>query len=185
MTPLLAHIHQLASLGGWATVAAIVLLSYLLEDAALIMAAVLAGGGAISPWLAWGAAFFGIFTGDIGVYLLARHWRRPGFARWRGSWQPSLRELVLCRFTPGLRTVSYGWCGLSGMPLSRFARIVFSSGLVWTLAIFGLIYLVGAQGEHWLGLYRWLVLPIVATWLLWRRAHQLPAALQKESLGHE
>lgn len=185
MSDIIFQAGQWTTLGGWGSVAGIILLSYLLEDAALIAAAVLAVAGALSPLTAWLAAFFGIFTGDLAVYLTARRLRKP-LTRGRKAWpEPSLKELVVCRFTPGLRTVSYGWCGMSGMALSRFSRIVFWSGLVWTLAVFGLVFLVGDRGGQWLGYYKWIVVPLVGGWLVWRRARSMPAFMNKESLIDE
>lgn len=185
MSDIVFQAGQLLSLGGWGSVAGIILLSYLLEDAALIAAAVLAVAGVLSPLTAWLAAFFGIFTGDLMVYLTARRLRKP-LTLGRSAWpEPTLRELVLCRFTPGLRTVSYGWCGMSRMSLSRFSGIVFWSGLVWTLAVFGLVFLAGDRGEQWLGYYKWVIVPLVAGALMWRRARSLPAFMNKETLADE
>lgn len=50
----------------------ILLSTYLLEDAAIISAALISIDGFLSPELAFLALFIGIFTGDFGLYGLGR-----------------------------------------------------------------------------------------------------------------
>ena len=146
-----------------------VLFSYVLEDGALIMAALLAATNYVSPLAAWFAAFFGIFTGDLAVYGIARLFRNP-VKSWRKHIpMPSLYELIICRFTPGLRTVSYSWCGLSKMPVWRFTLIVFWSGLAWTMLVFSLVYYIGIRSENWLHYYAWFAVPIALMLFFWQR----------------
>lgn len=159
----------------------VVLLSYLLEDVALILAAVLAIGGVLSPIVGWTAAFVGIFTGDLGVYFIARLLRKP-VAAWKTDFpMPSTKELILCRFTPGLRTPAYSLCGLSQMPLFRFSQIIFWSGLVWTVTIFSVVYWSGEQAARLLTQTNWWVLPILVGLMVWMRLRWKPSFLGKLS----
>lgn len=165
----LLHFQDAALWSNTTVLLSIVLLSYVLEDGALIMAAILAATNYVSPLAAWGAVFFGIFTGDLAVYGIARLFRKPV-----ASWQkklpmPSLYELIICRFTPGLRTISYSLCGLSKMPVWRFTLIIFWSGLVWTMLVFSLVYYVGSRAETWLHYYAWFAIPIACMLLFWQR----------------
>ena len=170
-----AYIHSLVSFQetaqqhGWTAFIAIIIFSYLLEDGALIMAGVIAATGNISPLTAWFASFFGIFSGDVGVYWVARLFRKP-VASWRPDLpMPTLWELIICRFTPGFRTIAYSWCGLSLMPFLRFAQIIFWSGLVWTVLVFSLVYNLGLRSETWLTYYTCFVIPVALVLIFWWR----------------
>ncbi len=185
MVTLSTLINSIADYGVVGAACGVVLLSYLLEDVALILAAVLAITNVLSPLVAWSAAFIGIFTGDLGVYFIARFLRKP-VAAWRTDFpMPSTKELILCRFTPGLRTPAYSLCGLSNMPLSRFIQIIFWSGLVWTLAIFGLVYGSGEHTARALTHTNWYVIPLVAGLILWMRYRWTPSFLRKEPVVHD
>lgn len=178
-------ITDLASHGALGAAVGIVLFSYLLEDGALILAAVLASTGILSPLVAWSAAFFGIFTGDLGVYFIARFFHKP-VARWRPDIpMPSTKELVLCRFTPGLRTIAFSWCGLSKMPVLRFSQIIFWSGLAWTIPVFSLIYWGGNQTSRYFTHLNWLLIPAILLMMWWWRHHWTPSFLRRESVSHD
>lgn len=167
------------------TMVGIVFFSYVLEDGALVMAALLAAAGTISPVGAWGAVFFGIFTGDLGVYLLARRLRRPVAFAQNDLPPPTTRMLVLCRFTPGLRTIGYGWSGWSRVPLRHFINIIFWSGLAWTLMLFILVYVAGAQVEAWLGHYTTFVIPAVIASLWWWRRPRHHQSITTDTAAHD
>ena len=105
----------------------------------------------------------------LAVYGIARLFRNP-VKSWRKHIpMPSLYELIICRFTPGLRTVSYSWCGLSKMPVWRFTLIVFWSGLAWTMLVFSLVYYIGIRSENWLHYYAWFAVPIALMLFFWQR----------------
>lgn len=178
-------INDISSHGAIGAFCGVVLLSYLLEDVALILAAVLAITSVLSPVVAWSAAFVGIFTGDLGVYFIARFLRKP-VAAWRTDFpMPSTKELILCRFTPGLRTPAYSLCGLSDMPLWRFSQIIFWSGLVWTLTIFAIVYWSGEHTARILTHTNWYVIPLVVGLMVWLRLRWTPSFLRKESVTHD
>ncbi|HRI13010.1 MAG TPA: VTT domain-containing protein [Verrucomicrobiota bacterium] len=144
------------------------LATFVQEDVPTITAALLAGGGR----LAWSAGFFGCFLGiwlgDALLYLLARGFGRPllrfGWAQrlatpesvarseqWfaeRGAWL-----LVSSRFVPGTRLPTYLAAGFLRLPFSRFLLVTGSAVAVWTLAIFGLAHIFGAQLTGWM--QRW------------------------------
>jgi|GEM_PF-621126 len=173
-------IHDIMSHGTLGVVVGIILFCYILEDGALILSASLAATGVVPPIVAWAAVFFGICTGDFGIYVIARILRRPmGPVEFKTTTALSNRELFLCRFVPGLRTVAYAWCGMNRMPLWRFGQVVFWSGIVWTAGVFTLIYGVGAQLEN-LPVY-WKLIPVllVIGLMLWWRRHWRPSFLDK------
>jgi membrane protein DedA with SNARE-associated domain len=149
-----------------ALAAAIILTSFILEDAATVAAALLAASGAIAPPLAFAAVFAGIFLGDLGLYGLGaaartQEWarRRIGAARvergrlWlEGRLAPAL---IGARFVPGLRLPAYGASGFLGVPFVAFAAITSGASLVWSALAFGLVYAFGAMALDGLGLWKW------------------------------
>lgn len=167
--------------GPWPAMAGIVLLSFVLEDAATIAAATLAAQN-ILPLplpLALGALVFGIAAGDLGLYglgaLARRHgalyaWLRArGLARAEGFLTRNLLEVVvISRFIPGLRLPTYAALGLAGAPFLRFALIaVVAVGLWSSLVVLGTVMLGSAlTGLLDQGLVRWIVIPVFVAALI-------------------
>ena len=102
----------------------IILLSYLLEDLAIITAALLAADNILPTAVALLAIFIGVASGDIGLYglgLLAGKWRalryrllsnkRMRRVRSRLNSRPIL-NIALIRFIPGFRTLGFTLSGL-------------------------------------------------------------------------
>ncbi|MDF2184735.1 DedA family protein [Grimontia hollisae] len=156
---------------------AVILLSYLLEDLAIITASVAAAQGVMPVSLAFGAIFVGIATGDIGLYSLglwARRWRtlRGGLLT-----QPSVRvirrklrahafgNLFLIRFVPGLRFVGFCLSGFFRVGLKPFLSAVLMATALWTVLIFTLVYQLGGIGwvNHHLN---WGLIPIAVLLLI-------------------
>jgi membrane protein DedA with SNARE-associated domain len=128
------------------------------EDGATITAATLAATCMLNAKVAFLSAFVGLWIGDLGVYVLARHigpsirshrWFSLFFGREHreapstGRW-----SLALSRFFPGTRMPSYLSAGLNRMPLPLFAGITATSALVWTASAFALVRLGPARALH-------------------------------------
>ena len=128
-------------------VLAIVAATFVLEDAATITVALLAGAMVVDGRLALAAATAGTVLGDLALYAVAR-WAgdrrlvrgwlaRPAVAPvldWmRGR---ALPLVVLARFTPGLRLPVYVGAGAIRMPFAPFALAVGLSSLVWTPGLY-------------------------------------------------
>jgi membrane protein DedA with SNARE-associated domain len=139
------------------------LATFVLEDAAAIGAGLLLAAGAISWPVAFGACFLGIWSGDAGLYALARFGGRPWLERsrlkkfspriarsekWfaaRGTW-----ILVFSRCVPGTRLPTYLAAGFLRLPLPRFLWVTGTASLVWTLVILWLARILGMQLVGWL-----------------------------------
>jgi membrane protein DedA with SNARE-associated domain len=144
----------------------ILLGTFVLEDAATVMAAMLVAAGQIPlPW-ALAALYAGIVLGDIGLFVLGRLAQRlswasrliPDEARRHG--QDWLRQRILpvvfaSRFLPGARLPTYTACGFVGASLPRFAAAAVAATLVWTSLLFGVSLKVGALLFAALGAWRW------------------------------
>lgn len=157
----------------------IILLSYLLEDLAIITAALLAADGLLSAPLALLAIFIGIATGDMGLYalgLLAQKWRG---LRYRLYSHPSMRKvrqrlkkrtfwnIVIIRFIPGLRFIGFTLSGLYKVNFPQFMAAVLAATGAWTGLVFLCIYQLGRtewfSDSHW----KWLIAPCALVILWW------------------
>jgi len=147
---------------------AIILMTFILEDAASIGAALLATAGAISAPLAMIALVVGIFVGDLGLYGLGYAARSQRWARAHVSdkhiergrqWlnRRLLTTLIVARFIPGARLPTYAASGYLRVPFVRFALITAGAGIVWTLAVFAVAMSVGSDTLIELGAWKWLI----------------------------
>lgn len=125
----------------------IIAATFVLEDAATITVALLAGAMVIDGRLALIAATIGTVLGDLALYAAAR-W--AGDRRLVRSWleRPSVAPVldwmrgralplvVVARFTPGLRLPVYAGAGAIRVPFAPFALAVALSSLVWTPGLY-------------------------------------------------
>ena len=150
----------------------IILLSYLLEDLAIVTAATLATQGVLSPAVGLFAIFIGIATGDMGLYALGRYGRKVRFLRYKALTnrhfkvvrnrlhQGAFLNLFIIRFVPGLRSVGFTMSGFFSIPLPLFLCAVLSATALWTALIFLVIYYLGSQAWLQASQYQWLIIPI-------------------------
>src|SRR5438105_929577 len=139
---------------------AIILLSFVSEDAATISSALSIFGGPINWPLGFAACFAGIWLGDLGLYSLARCLGKPILqSRWVARFadpaaidrcQKTFDErgsmaLLASRFVPGTRLPTYLAAGLFSMPVARFAIVTAIAALLWIGGIFAIAKLLGSQ----------------------------------------
>lgn len=170
----------------WVICTALVLTTFLLEDAAIAAGTVLAVQGMLSWELALLSVGGGIALGDLGLYGLGMAanglpWLRRRLIDGRGRWvgEQLLRRfggaIVLARIIPGLRLVTYTAIGFYRLPFVRFCAWVVLAVAVWTGALMGLGAMVGSALSQALGIPPALAvaLPIVLLALVlmcWRRS---------------
>jgi len=132
---------------------AIFLATFVYEDGATLLAATLSASGKLDPALGIGAAFLGIWVGDIGLYALGALFRSNA-VRWprlrralkpeafnkAEGWlaQNASLAIAMSRTIPGSRLPLYLAAGALGLPLRRFARITAICAALWVLVIFGI-----------------------------------------------
>jgi len=160
---------------------AIILLSFVSEDAATVSSALSIFGGPISWPLGFSACFVGIWLGDLGLYSLARclgktilqtNWvARFADAAAIESCQKKFNQrgsvaLFVSRFVPGTRLPTYLAAGLLSMPPVRFALITGLAALLWIGGIFAIVKLLGSQALIWFSFFQSKVAAIVLTALL-------------------
>jgi membrane protein DedA with SNARE-associated domain len=133
-------------------------LTFVLEDVAVLGAALLVANSMVSLSWAAGSSFAGIWFGDLGLYFLALTLGRPvlekpWFRRLMGKVDLRRSEgwfrnhgtaaILLSRAIPGTRLPTYLAAGLLRVPAIRF--LIFTAGacLIWVAALFWISYHVG------------------------------------------
>jgi len=151
---------------------AIILGTFVLEDAATLAAAMQVASGDISLPLALGSLYAGIVLGDLGLYTLgwlsATHpWARrlvpPARHDLGKEWvRPRVVPLVVVsRFVPGLRLPTYTTLGFLHAPLGHFALAAIGATLIWTSGLFYISLRLDALMLHYLGIWRWAGLAVL------------------------
>ncbi len=144
----------------------ILLGTFVLEDAATILAAMDVQVGQVTLAVAIVSLYLGIVLGDIGLYGLgrlavitpwARRWAPPErFGRGREWLQKHVVKVVfVSRFLPGARLPTYTACGYFRTSLSHFALAAIGATLIWTTLLFGVSLHLGRYLAEHLGVWRW------------------------------
>jgi len=160
-------VAMLTAHSGLVQVVIIILATFVLEDAATVLAAMQASVGALSIELAMLSLYAGIVLGDLGLYGLGAgsvriHWIArlvpPSRMRQGRDWLDGrvFRVVFISRFIPGMRLPTYTACGFLHAGFARFAMAAIVATLIWTSLLFGLSYKVGAVLMTYLGAWRWL-----------------------------
>ena len=162
-------VTSILSLGGKQTALqflAILLGTFVLEDAATVLAAMHAEEGGIAIPVALLALYAGIVIGDLGLYGLGALARRAGPIR---RWLPDertrparnwlcarvFRVVLISRFLPGMRLPTYTACGYFQADLRKFALAAIVATLIWTSLLFGVSMHVGNFLIEHFGAWRW------------------------------
>jgi membrane protein DedA with SNARE-associated domain len=158
--------------------AAIVLLSFVSEDAATISSALSLFGGPLTWSLAFAACFAGIWLGDLGLYSLARCLGKPVLqSRWIARFTDAAAiercqrkfdergslALLASRFVPGTRLPTYLVAGLLSMPIARFALVTAFAALLWVGGIFAITKLLGSHALVWFSFVQGKIAAMVLT----------------------
>ncbi|HUB10631.1 MAG TPA: VTT domain-containing protein [Acetobacteraceae bacterium] len=146
---------------------AIILATFVLEDAATVLAAMQAEQGNMPISLALGSLFVGIVLGDLWLYgmgwlsarvpwiqrLLPPH-RQETIRAWlKGR---VFQVVFVSRFLPGLRLPTYTTCGFLGADLKQFTLATVIATTCWTSLLFGISLRVGQFLLDHFGAWRWL-----------------------------
>jgi membrane protein DedA with SNARE-associated domain len=156
----------LAGLSPWFQAAAIIVGTFILEDAATVAAAMQVEDRALPLWLALISLYAGIVLGDLGLYALGRLSARiPWIAR---QLPPHRQETIRAwidgrifrvvlgsRFLPGLRLPTYTTCGFVGADLRQFTLAAIIATGAWTSLLFTTSLRVGQFLMDHLGAWRW------------------------------
>jgi membrane protein DedA with SNARE-associated domain len=121
---------------------ALALATFLTEDGTLIAGSLLVGSGIAPAELVIAAIAVGLLVGDIGVYLLGWSTRHSRFlrrqlplnkARQLRHWLAGKETMVLLlsRFAPGTRLITYLSFGFLRFSLIHFSAVMAMAGLLW------------------------------------------------------
>ncbi len=140
--------------------------TFILEDAATLLAAMQVASGNLSLKLALGSLYVGIVLGDLGLYglgrlsathswakrLLPQHRRNLGQEWVKGKVIPLV---LVSRFIPGLRLPTYTTLGFLHASFVQFALAAIIATLIWTSGLFFISLRLGMLMAHYLGIWRW------------------------------
>ena len=144
----------------------ILLGTFVLEDAATILAAMDVQVGQVQLAVALVALYLGIVFGDLGLYGLgrlaaatpwARRWAPPDrFAR-SSDWLRGhvFTTVFVSRFLPGARLPTYTACGYVQADLKRFTLAAVVATSIWTTLLFSISLRLGRYMVDYLGAWRW------------------------------
>jgi membrane protein DedA with SNARE-associated domain len=160
------HLLQGAMTTPAGTALAIIVATFVLEDAAMVAVGVMAADRMISVPLGLASLITGIALGDFGLYGIGRlAITHPRLRSWLHSERFKLfrtwldRELVstiiAARFMPGARLPTYLACGFFAVPFRRFGIPVVGATIVWGSLLFAASYYFGAYTTTLLGIWRW------------------------------
>jgi len=144
----------------------IILATFILEDAATVLAGMQAADGSLSIALALGSLYVGIVLGDLGLYGLGRLAAMVPFVRRLlppqrtetvRAWLQGrvFRVVLISRFLPGVRLPTYTTCGYLGASLRQFTLATMIATLFWTSGLFTLSMRAGSFLLAHYGAWRW------------------------------
>lgn len=165
----------------WLIPFAIIVGTFILEDATTMLVGILAADGQIEWVLALVSLYAGIILGDFWLYGMGYLAANHRWARWfinHERYEP-IREwleerfegaVFTSRFVPGMRLPTYTAAGFLRLPFRRFVPPVIIGTLIWTSLFFGAAYLFGNVAEGWLGVWKWPVgIGIIFAWLIFNQ----------------
>jgi membrane protein DedA with SNARE-associated domain len=166
LADLISSLLALAGAAPLLQAAAIVLGTFILEDAATVLAAMQVEAGGLSAGLALSSLYVGVVLGDLGLYGLGRlsrmvPWVRrmlpsPNMAAMRAWLEARVFQVVLVsRFLPGLRLPTYLTCGFLRASPGQFASAAVIATLCWTSLLFGISLKIGQLLIQHFGAWRW------------------------------
>jgi membrane protein DedA with SNARE-associated domain len=145
---------------------AIILATFILEDAATVAAAMQAQDGAVPTWVALASLYVGIVLGDLGLYGLGRlsatvPWvarqlpphRQEAIRAWISG--RIFKVVLISRFLPGMRLPTYTTCGFVGANLRQFTLAAMAATACWTSLLFAVSLKLGQFLMDHLGAWRW------------------------------
>jgi membrane protein DedA with SNARE-associated domain len=151
--------------------------TFVLEDAATLLAAMQVATGGIPLAIALGSLYAGIVLGDLGLYGLGRLSHENAWARrlvpqrrqelgreWAS--ERILPIVIVSRFVPGLRLPTYTTLGYLRAPVQKFAFAAILATLVWTSGLFFISMKLGMLLMRYLGVWRWAGLAVFCVILI-------------------
>jgi membrane protein DedA with SNARE-associated domain len=168
-----AHSHA-----AWLQGTLILLGTFVLEDAATVLAAMDVQVGRVATTVALGSLYAGIVLGDLGLYGMGR---LAALVPWVRRLMPPerlragtamldthvVKIVFISRFLPGARLPTYTACGYFGVNFAKFAFAAVGATLIWTSLLFSVSLHVGHLIMEHLGTWRWVgVAGFVLTLLL-------------------
>lgn len=169
---------------------AIIIGTFILEDATTVIVGIFAADGLIGIPIAIISLYAGIILGDFWLYGMGYLAANHRWAQWFinheryepiRSWLEERFESAVftSRFVPGLRLPTYTAAGFLKLPFRRFVPPVIFGTLIWTSGFFASAYIFGNVTASTLGIWRWpIAVAVILAWLAfnrWRIKHRKQA----------
>ncbi len=111
----------------------IIFSTFISEDPTTIGVGALIGSGKISFVRGFIPLMTGIIIGDLGLYgvgrLIAKGWKKSANI----PLNPGLMTLLIARFVPGMRSMTFTAAGVKKFPFKLYALFLIPASVVWTL----------------------------------------------------
>lgn len=137
----------------------IIATTFILEDLAITVSAVIASQADIHFMVPLSALFVGIVLGDVGLYYMGKYGGRfKRIQKYKES--PKMQTasallegnlfaaICISRCIPGMRLPTYMLIGGLDISFTRFIKIILAAVLLWTVTIFTLFYTLGDVTQH-------------------------------------
>ena len=145
---------------------AIIIGTFILEDAATVVAGMQVQDGKLIWPLALVALYVGVIAGDMGLYglgKLAAYWPfllrivRPDRKAQGQQWLSGrvFKIVFVSRFLPGARLPTYTTCGFFSAGFFKFSAAAALATLIWTTILFAISLRLGEWLMDHLGAWRW------------------------------
>lgn len=109
--------------------------TFILEDPTTLAVGALIASHQMSFSVGFTSLVLGIFLGDLGLYAVGHLFKRGVFKTKKTYVRPSTIQIILARFIPGMRTLTFLASGFEGFPLKKFLLLIFPSSVIWTLLL--------------------------------------------------
>lgn len=144
----------------------IILTTFILEDLAITLSAVIAAQTEMMLFIPVSALFIGIILGDIGLYGLGYASNKVKFLhKWHDKEvmqkvshlmdKNLLYAVFISRFIPGMRLPTYVSIGLFEISFWRFLSVVMIAVSIWVTFVFTMFYCFGEAAHNIFGDYKW------------------------------
>ncbi len=152
---------------------------YVLEDAAMLLAASLASSGQLATSLCFFAAVVGLVSSDFLLYGVGRLSQRHAFLRQWIAKRPTVQRtihmvrdahwtsIVALRFIPLMRLPGYVACGLAHLPATYFLWLIFLSAALWAGLILALATGASTLAPDAIGSLHWILGAVAVLTLFW------------------
>ncbi len=110
----------------------IILSTFVLEDPTTLAVGYLLSQSQVTWLFALSSLVIGIFLGDFGLYLLGMGFKKGFFKNRKWKKKPTAFDLIVARFIPGLRALTFSAAGFFEVSALKFSVVGITSSIIWS-----------------------------------------------------